>query len=86
MAQFRPPNGMKGIQVQIDLNTLDPYTCPVCTGSQWAETFRILKVSKIQAGTPEDILVEVISFICELCGEPSGLIKSVTQLQRGLKS
>ena len=56
-------------QPKIDLSQAKEITCQNCNGSIFINGNKFLKVPKIAAGTPQDILIPVEVFLCGDCGE-----------------
>ena len=56
-------------QPKIDLSQAKEVTCQNCNGSIFINGNKFLKVPKIAAGTPQDILIPVEVFLCGDCGE-----------------
>ena len=56
-------------QPKIDLSQAKEITCQNCNGSIFINGNKFLKVPKISAGTPQDVLIPVEVFLCGDCGE-----------------
>lgn len=56
-------------QPKIDLSQAKEITCQNCNGSIFINGNKFLKVPKIAAGTPQDVLIPVEVFLCGDCGE-----------------
>lgn len=56
-------------QPKIDLSQANEITCQNCNGSIFINGNKFLKVPKIAAGTPQDVLIPVEVFLCGDCGE-----------------
>jgi hypothetical protein len=66
--------GNKGLppqpqQPKIDLSQAKEITCQNCGGSIFINGNKFLKIPKISAGTPQDVLIPVEVFLCGDCGE-----------------
>jgi hypothetical protein len=55
-------------QPKIDLSKAKEITCS-CGGSIFIDGNKFLKVPKIAAGTPQDLLIPVQVYLCGDCGE-----------------
>jgi len=53
----------------IDLSQAKEITCQNCEGSIFLPANKFLKVPKIAAGTPQDLLIPVEVYVCGDCGE-----------------
>ena len=56
-------------QPKIDLSQAKEITCQNCNCSIFINGNKFLKVPKISAGTPQDVLIPVEVFLCGDCGE-----------------
>lgn len=56
-------------QPKIDLSKAQEITCKNCGGSIFIDGNKFLKVPKIAAGTPQDLLIPVQVYLCGDCGE-----------------
>jgi DNA-directed RNA polymerase subunit RPC12/RpoP len=56
-------------QPKIDLSQAKEITCQNCNGSIFINGNKFLKIPKIAAGTPQDVLIPVEVFLCGDCGE-----------------
>ena len=56
-------------QPKIDLSQAEELTCKECNGNIFIPGNKFLKISKITAGTPQDVLIPVEVFLCGDCGE-----------------
>ena len=56
-------------QPTIDLSQAKEITCQNCGGSIFINGNKFLKIPKIAAGTPQDVLIPVEVFLCGDCGE-----------------
>lgn len=56
-------------QPKIDLSQAKEITCQNCQGSIFLPANKFLKIPKISAGTPQDVLIPVEVYLCGDCGE-----------------
>ena len=71
MAQLLGGKGLppQSQQPKIDLSQAKEITCQSCNGSIFINGNKFLKIPKIAAGTPQDVLIPVEVFLCGDCGE-----------------
>lgn len=65
----KPGVNLSGPSKPIDLTQAKEITCQNCEGSIFLPANKFLKVPKISAGTPQDLLIPVEVFLCGDCGE-----------------
>lgn len=58
-------------QPQLPLNKSTPVTCTNCDGIFFDQTTLLRKISRLHLGTPTDIAVPVMAFVCRQCGQPN---------------
>lgn len=56
-------------QPKIDLSKAKEIVCENCNGTIFIDGNKFLKVPKIAAGTPQDLLIPVQVYLCGDCGE-----------------
>ena len=56
-------------QKKLDLSQAKEIVCPECGGSVFISGNKFLKIPKIIAGTPQDVLIPVEIQLCGDCGE-----------------
>lgn len=56
-------------QPKIDLSKAKEITCQNCGGTIFIDGNKFLKVPKLAAGTPQDLLIPVQVYLCGDCGE-----------------
>ena len=56
-------------QPKVDLSKAKEISCQECGGSIFIDGNKFLKVPKIAAGTPQDLLIPVQVYLCGDCGE-----------------
>ncbi len=69
MAQIIGGKGQQPQQPKIDLSQAKEITCQNCGGTIFINGNKFLKIPKITAGTPQDVLIPVEVFLCGDCGE-----------------
>lgn len=69
MAQLIGNKGVSPQQPKIDLSQAKEITCQNCNGSIFLPGNKFLKIPKISAGTPQDVLIPVEVYLCGDCGE-----------------
>lgn len=71
MAQIigKPGVNAPGPSKPLDVSQAKEITCQNCNGSIFLPANKFLKVPKIAAGTPQDLLIPVEVFLCGDCGE-----------------
>jgi len=62
-------------QLKIGLENSTAITCDHCGNVTFQEASYLRKISKILAGTSEDVLVPVPTFVCAKCGEVNEMFK-----------
>ena len=56
-------------QPKIDISKAQEINCQNCNGSIFLPANKFLKIPKIAAGTPQDVLIPVEVYLCGDCGE-----------------
>lgn len=69
MAQLIGNKGLQPQQPKLDLSQAKEITCQNCNGSVFLPANKFLKIPKISAGTPQDVLIPVEVYLCGDCGE-----------------
>ena len=69
MAQLIGNKGVPPQQPKIDLSQAKEITCQSCNGTIFLPANKFLKIPKISAGTPQDVLIPVEVYLCGDCGE-----------------
>ena len=69
MAQLIGNKNQQPQQPKIDLSHAKEITCQNCGGTIFINGNKFLKIPKISAGTPQDVLIPVEVFLCGDCGE-----------------
>jgi DNA-directed RNA polymerase subunit RPC12/RpoP len=69
MAQLIGNKGVTPQQPKIDLSQAKEITCQSCNGTIFLPANKFLKIPKISAGTPQDVLIPVEVYLCGDCGE-----------------
>ncbi len=69
MAQLIGNKNQQPQQPKIDLSQAKEITCQNCGGTIFINGNKFLKIPKISAGTPQDVLIPVEVFPCGDCGE-----------------
>lgn len=69
MAQLLGGKNQTPHQPKIDLTQAKEITCQNCNGSIFIDGNKFLKIPKIAAGTPQDVLIPVQVYLCGDCGE-----------------
>lgn len=69
MAQLIGNKGTHPQQPKIDLSQAKEITCQSCNGTIFLPANKFLKIPKISAGTPQDVLIPVEVYLCGDCGE-----------------
>jgi DNA-directed RNA polymerase subunit RPC12/RpoP len=69
MAQLIGNKTQQPQQPKIDLSQAKEITCQNCGGTIFINGNKFLKIPKISAGTPQDVLIPVEVFLCGDCGE-----------------
>lgn len=69
MAQLIGNKGGQPQQPKIDLSQAKEITCQNCDGSIFINGNKFLKIPKISAGTPQDVLIPIEVYLCGDCGE-----------------
>ena len=69
MAQLIGNKGAQPQQPKIDLSQAKEITCQNCESTIFLPANKFLKIPKISAGTPQDVLIPVEVYLCGDCGE-----------------
>lgn len=69
MAQLIGNKGLQPQQPKLDLSQAKEITCHNCNGTIFLPANKFLKIPKISAGTPQDVLIPVEVYLCGDCGE-----------------
>ncbi len=69
MAQLIGNKGLQPQQPKLDLSQAKEITCQNCNGTIFLPANKFLKIPKISAGTPQDVLIPVEVYLCGDCGE-----------------
>lgn len=69
MAQIIGSKGQTPQQPKIDLSQAKEIACQNCGGTIFVGGNKFLKIPKISAGTPQDLLIPVEVYLCGDCGE-----------------
>lgn len=55
-------------KLNIDINNTKPFKCPECGNDIFMLVYKFRTVSKLLAGTPEDQMIPLQTFVCTKCG------------------